>query len=284
MKRYINKIDAILTQLISQVCSQKASDKGSDTTFSCEAKLNSRMLKCKPTMQPLPDEQSVSDVRISSGCAFFDRMLNGGYEKDAITTIYGPAGSGKTNLAMVCAVACVDAGKKVIYIDTEGGFSVERLKQLCQDHKKVLDNILFLTPTTFEEQKKDIERLKTLVDQKIGVIIVDTISMLYRYERKLGDETSSEFNRDLSVQVAQLTEITRKKNIPVLLTNQVYSSFQTNGISMIGGDILKYGSKCLLEIIPFGGGRRKLVLRKHRSLPVDIELLFSIVSSGIDPV
>ncbi len=272
-----------LGKFISRVCCLQTLDAKNHKKFSCEERrsaTNSRIFK--PKMPSLPEDHVVSDIRISTGCVFLDALLKGGYEKDAITTIYGPAGSGKTNLAMLCAIACSVAGKKVIYIDTEGGFSVERLKQLCQDHQKVLDTILFLTPTTFEEQKKDVERLKTLVDQKIGVIIVDTISMLYRYERKLGDESSSEFNRDLSVQVAQLTEITRKKNIPVLLTNQVYSSFQTNGISMIGGDILKYGSKCLLEIIPLSGGRRKLVLRKHRSLPVDGEVLFSIVSTGLE--
>ena len=227
-------------------------------------------------------KNSMSD-RISTGCEFLDSMLNGGYETDAITTIYGPAGSGKTNLAMLAAVACADSNKKVIYVDTEGGFSIERLKQLCSEHKKILEKIVFLTPTSFEEQKKSIEKLKTLIDQKIGLIIVDTISMLYRFERKIGDD-SGEFNRDLSVQVAQLTEITRKKNIPVLLTNQVYSSFQTTGVSMIGGDILKYGSKCLIELIPFSGGRRKAVLRKHRSLPVDTEVMFAIIEKGVEKI
>ncbi len=228
------------------------------------------------------DKQYMSD-RISTGCVFFDEMLRGGYETGAITTIYGPAGSGKTNLAMLAAVSCAESGKKVIYVDTEGGFSVERLKQLCSDHKKILERIMFLTPTTFEEQKKAIEKLKTLVDQKIGLIIVDTISMLYRFERKIGED-SGEFNRDLSVQVAQLAEITRKKNIPVLLTNQVYSQFQTNTVSMIGGDILKYGSKCLIELVPLAGGKRKAVLRKHRSLPVDIEVLFAIIETGVEKI
>ncbi len=228
-------------------------------------------------------EKIIMSDRISAGCGFLDEMLHGGYELGAITAIFGPAGSGKTNLAMLAAVACADSGKKVIYVDTEGGFSVERLKQLCSNHEKVFENIVFLTPTTFEEQKKSIEKLRTLVDQKIGLIIVDTISMLYRFERKIGEE-SGEFNRDLSMQVAQLTEITRKKNIPVLLTNQVYSSFQSNGVSMVGGDILKYGSKCLIELVPLAGGKRKAVLRKHRSLPVDTEVLFVIVEKGVEKV
>ena len=41
--------------------------------------------------------------RIPTGSKILDRMLNGGYEQDIITTIYGPAGSGKTVLCMLCA-------------------------------------------------------------------------------------------------------------------------------------------------------------------------------------
>jgi RecA/RadA recombinase len=54
----------------------------------------------------------------------------GGYDCDIITTFYGPAGSGKTNFC-VLAAASIARRKKVIFIDTEGGFSFERLNQLA---------------------------------------------------------------------------------------------------------------------------------------------------------
>ncbi|MBW3023269.1 AAA family ATPase, partial [Candidatus Woesearchaeota archaeon] len=120
---------------------------------------------------------------VSSGSAAVDKLLNGGYEKDVITTIYGPAGSGKTLLCLLAAISIAKT-KKVIYVDSEGGFSVMRLKQLTKEHKKVLDNMLFLKPTNFKEQKKNFEKLKNLVNDDIGLIIVDSISMLYRLELK----------------------------------------------------------------------------------------------------
>lgn len=218
--------------------------------------------------------------KISSGTDVIDNLLDGGYECDAITTIYGPAGVGKTNLALLAAIKVGESGKKVIYIDTEGGFSITRLKQIVTNPKKVLGNIIFLKPTNFEEQKKCFEKLKNLVNKNIGLIVVDTISMLYRFERKSG-EAGFDFSHDLAMQVSYLSEITRKKNIPVLINNQVYTSFDDNSIKMIGGDILKYGSKCLLEIQHSNNGKRRIIIRKHRSIAGEKQAVFEIINEGI---
>jgi len=219
--------------------------------------------------------------KISSGSEIIDALLDGGYESDAITTIYGPAGVGKTNLALLASVAIARAGKKVIFIDTEGGFSVDRLKQIAPDYKKFFERILFLSPTNFAEQCADFGKLKDLVNSKIGLIVVDTISMLYRLERKSGDEMHG-FNRELGVQVAGLTEITRRQNIPVLIINQVYTGFDTGRVTMVGGDIMKYSSKVLIELQAGNNGVRKAVLRKHRSIEGEKEVLFRIVEDGIE--
>src|SRR3989344_3656070 len=107
--------------------------------------------------------------RIPSGSRILDHMLEGGYENDIITTIYGPAGSGKTNLMMLCSLGVVRGGRKVLYIDTEGGFSLDRLKQIAPDYNRILDGIVFLRPTNFEEQKKVFEKLKGLINYRIGL-------------------------------------------------------------------------------------------------------------------
>jgi len=49
--------------------------------------------------------------------------------------------------------------------------------------------------------------------------------------------------------------------------------------NMVGGDLLKYWSKCLIEL-QYKEGKRKAILRKHRSLP-EKELMFVIINSGI---
>lgn len=218
--------------------------------------------------------------KISSGCKVFDELLEGGYENDVVTTIYGPAGSGKTT---ACLLAAINAAKekKVIFMDAEGGFSAVRLQQICKDDtEKVLQNLLFLKPTNFEEQKKDIEKIKKLANEKIGLIICDTISMLYRVER---GEDNQGLNRELGKQLSALVELSRKKNIPIIVTSQVYSDFENrNAVHMVGGDILKYSSKCLIELQSSGSNKRAVILKKHRHLP-EKQAFFEIREEGFLP-
>jgi len=218
-------------------------------------------------------------TKVSSGSAVIDRLLNGGYEKDIITTIYGPAGSGKTTMCLLCSISVTHKGKKVIFIDTEGGFSVERLRQLEGHTDNVLKNILILKPTSFEEQNKVFGNVRQMVNEKIGLIVVDTISMLYRIECGKKKDFKA-VNNEMGIQISLLTEITRKKNIPVLLTNQVYSDFsEPNSVKMVGGDILRYSSKCLIELEKFRT-KRKAIVKKHRSLPENKETIFEIKEKG----
>src|SRR3989338_5887334 len=94
-------------------------------------------------------------VKVSAGSYDLNKWLFGGYESDIITVIYGASGTGKTNFSLLAAVSQAKKGNKVIFIDTEGGFSVERVKQIFpENYEEVLKNILLLAPTNFTEQKK----------------------------------------------------------------------------------------------------------------------------------
>jgi DNA repair protein RadB len=239
----------------------------------------------------------MEEARVSSGSYDLNKFLEGGFEKDIITTFYGPGGSGKSNLCAVAAVSQAKKDGKVIFIDTEGGFSTDRFKQIHQGTKDEIDcsleKILLLKPTSFQEQEKSFEVLLSHVKKgDVTLIIVDSIAMLYRLE--LGTAISSgemekisEVNRKLARQLRILNEIARKQNIPVIVTNQVYASFTQSEeekklerqVSMVGGDLLKYWSKCLIEL-QNQGGRRKIILRKHRSLPQK-EMAIEIINAGI---
>ncbi len=232
-------------------------------------------------MQPT---QSIQETpKITTGSSFLDQFLQGGYDADIITTIFGPSGSGKTNLCLLTAVKVAETGKKVIFIDTEGGIAVERIKQLSVNHETVLNNIVFFNPINFTQQKEIFEKLKSNISNNTGLIVVDSISMLYRLELGKSEEVYG-VNSALGKQIANLVEIARTRNIPVLITNQVYADFDNRDhVKMVGGDLLKYGSKCLLELQKFENARG-LVLRKHRSLPEGKGLKFKIIGEGIEEV
>lgn len=231
--------------------------------------------------------------KIFAGSCDLNKWLFGGYEKDIITTIYGPAGSGKTNFCILVSVSQAKKGNKVIYIDTEGGFSVERFKQLAgEEYEKFLGNILLLKPTSFDEQEKAFNQMLKEIKKGIGLIIVDGMTMLYRLElaeaRKKSEEEIQKINSKLARQLRALAEIARTKNIPVIVTNQVYSEFlseeefkagKEREIHMVGGNLLEYWSKCIIEL-KSEKGKRKAILKKHRSLP-EKTLDFEIVNNGI---
>jgi len=221
------------------------------------------------------------EERVRTGSKILDLALRGGYERGTITTIFGPAGSGKTILMILALINMARSKKKIIYIDTESSFSVERIMQIAKDYKRIMDYVLFLTPSDFEEQKKAFEELKKIIKYDVGLVIVDTISMQYRLEMGKKEDIS-ETNRHLIQQITLLADIARVKNIPVLVTSQVYSTFDSrDSINMVGGDILRYRSKTLIELQTTIYGNRKAIIRKHRSIPENREVPFKIVEGGI---
>lgn len=221
--------------------------------------------------------------KLSAGSYDLNTWLHGGYESEVITTIYGGAGTGKTNFCMLAAVSQAKKGNKVLFIDTEGGFSVERARQLAgEDIKHVLENIILLKPTTFDEQREAFKQLlKYIVKDHFSLIIVDGMTMLYRLAfaraREEGLSSIQKLNAELARQMRILAEIARKQGLPVLITNQQYT--WEKDTRMVAGDILQYWSKCLIELTN-EKGKRSARLKKHRSLG-DSKLDFYIVDEGI---
>ncbi len=221
-------------------------------------------------------------ARVSAGSYDLNRWLHGGYETDIVTVIYGSPGCGKTNFCMLAAVSQAKKGNKVLFIDTEGGFSSERVKQLApENYNEVLKNILLLNPTSFEEQKQVFKKLSEYLKDEVSLIVVDGMTILYRLDfgeaRDKDKEAIIKINTQLADQMKTLAEIARKRGIPVLVTNQVYNWQEER--KMVGGDILHYWGKCLIEVSN-EKGKRIAYLRKHRSLPEE-SFPFIIVDSGI---
>ena len=219
--------------------------------------------------------------KIALSCPI-DSIIGGGIEKGSITQFYGPPGSGKTNIALKMLVQCAKNGKKAVFIDTEGGLSIERMKQITGDQfDEIAGNIIVLEPTTFEEQDEAIKKIEYSLksgEENIDLIILDSAVALYR----LKDGGQTEINRDLSKQMGLLSMIARKYDIAVVVTNHIYSIFNEEGaIEPVGGTILKYWSKIIIELVKDENGERFAILKRHRSKPDGLKVKFEIVNEGL---
>jgi len=200
-----------------------------------------------------------------------DKLLDGGIERDAITNVFGPAGTGKTNIVIMTALQCLKT-KSVIYIDTEGSFSLERFYQLGGNDELSKD-ITFMDPSTWKEQLSQIQKLESKINKNTGLIIVDSFVSLYRLE--LNEKNFPLINRQLATQYSILSKITRTNKIPVIVTNQVYSV--GDNIELTSRTVARYWSKALIELKKLEkDNHRVAILRKHRSLPEGGKIEFVI--------
>ena len=190
---------------------------------------------------------------------FCDEAI-GDLQDNTITTFFGPPGCGKTTLCFHYIISALKENKKVIFVDTEGGFSPERLKQIYPDVD--LSKIIVLNPKSFESQQKIISNLNRDIknSKTIGLVIIDSLVMLYRL--KLGD-SPQKINKELAEQLRLLTEISRTFSIPVIVTNQMYVNFETKEKKMVGGTLIEYWSKTIVELEK-EQDQKKLILKKHK--------------------
>ena len=215
-----------------------------------------------------------------------DNLLNGGFEKGTVTQIFGPPSSGKSNVALTLAVNVAKNGKKAIYMDTEGGISIDRIKQIASsDFSKVASNIMVFEPTTFQEQGEKIGAIELWLRKNhadTDVFILDSAVALYRVD----DMKSSKLNKELGKQMGILSKIARTYDIAVVVTNQIYTSFDDEGnsdVRAVGGMVLQYWSKVIIQLERGEETNQRIAtLKRHRSIGEGRQAVFRITSRGIN--
>ncbi|MGE5532892.1 MAG: ATPase domain-containing protein, partial [Bacillota bacterium] len=70
-------------------------------------------------------------VSIQTGSKCIDKSIGGGILPETVTLVYGEPETGKTTLAMQCAVNCAVQMLKVLYIDCDNTFYTKRLSQIA---------------------------------------------------------------------------------------------------------------------------------------------------------
>lgn len=218
---------------------------------------------------------------ISTGCDPIDDLLDGGFERGAVTQIYGPPASGKTNLVLSTVIDVARDGDVSLLIDTEG-FSGDRLAQIAgEDIDRVADRIVVSEATDFEAQHEAVRDAEELAGQ-VEAIALDSATGFYRLERDADDE--GEALRAVTRQITHLLGLARKHDLAVVITNQVYSDPDGDRPRPLGGHTLEHWSSAVVRLERFRGGNRRATLEKHRSSETGASARFQITDSGLDGV
>jgi len=221
---------------------------------------------------------------IPTGCISLDKLLGGGFPAEAVSLVYGEAETGKTSLAVQCAVNCARRGIKSLFIDTDGTFSYERLSQIAEyDYEKISPLMIIMRPTTFQEQSRAIDHLEKVITKKFGLIVVDTVTSLYRVELNDTEETYAA-NRELNRQLAVLTQIAKTLGVAVLVISQVRSVPFGDDVEIkpVATRVLNYWSEIILDMKQTSQTRViKMLREKHPKIKGTGFIYIKIESTGI---
>jgi len=196
---------------------------------------------------------------ITSGSKEFDKLLGGkGIETKAITEAFGGYGSGKTQLGLALSVNVqlpVEHGGaegKAVFIDTEGTFRPERIRQIAEakgaNPESVLKNILVARAFNSDHQILLIDKVAELIKngEPVRLVVIDSLTAHFRAEFA-GRGQLADRQQKLNRYLHNLMKMAEQFNLAVYVTNQVMANpamMFGDPTTPVGGNIL--GHACLI--------------------------------------
>jgi RecA/RadA recombinase len=141
---------------------------------------------------------------------------------------------------------------KVIFVDCDGSFSPKRMAQIApKDFGDLAPQVVLMNPQNFKEQAFVIDRLRDYTGKKVGLIIVDTMTGLYRGDLADASKTFAA-NRELNRQMACIAQLLRTERIPGLVTSQVHDvlSGVDDAVRPVATRVLRFWADSVIELKP----------------------------------
>jgi len=187
-----------------------------------------------------------------------NKWINSIKNLKGIFSVFGDFGVGKTTFALQTAINTAKIGKNVIYVYTKPNFPSEKIQLIKKDSKEILDNIIFVHITNFDELYRVIFNFEFLVLNflnekmtKLNFIIIDSITNLYNLELNK-DNKKKNYNRNYQLNqiLANLTYLNESYGIEILIVNEISRKTRENQIIEVqsGGKVMEFWVKYNLKI------------------------------------
>lgn len=234
-------------------------------------------------------------LNITTGSENFNELLGGkGVETRSMTECYGAFGSGKTQLGLTLAVNVQlpveqgGANGKAVFIDTEGTFRPERIRQIAEgigaNPEKVLKNILVARAFNSDHQILLLDRVSEMIKEgePIKLVIVDSLTAHFRAEFA-GRGQLADRQHKLNRYLHDLMRIAEQHNLAIYVTNQVMSNpamMFGDPTTAIGGNIVGHASTYRIYLRRGKQGSRVAKMIDSPNLP-DNECQFYVTEAGV---
>ncbi|SCV00348.1 LAME_0G09098g1_1 [Lachancea meyersii CBS 8951] len=234
---------------------------------------------------------------ISTGSKQLDSILGGGVMTMSITEVFGEFRCGKTQMSHTLCVTAqlpreLGGGEgKVAYIDTEGTFRPERIKQIAEryelDPEACLENVSYARALNSEHQMELTEQLGAELSLgEYRLLIVDSIMANFRVDY-CGRGELNERQQKLNQHLSRLNRIAEEYNVAVFMTNQVQSDpgasalfAGADGRKPVGGHVLAHASATRILLRKGRGDERVAKLQDSPDMP-ERECVYTIGEQGI---
>lgn len=232
---------------------------------------------------------------LGTGSQNLNGLLGGkGVETKAITECYGAFGSGKTQLGLTLAVRVQlpkeqgGANGKAVFIDTEGTFRPERIRQIAEglgaNPEKVLKNILVARAFNSDHQILLADKIGELIKngEPIRLVIIDSLTAHFRAEFA-GRGQLADRQQKLNRYLHGLMKMAEQHNLAVYVTNQVMANpamMFGDPTTAVGGNIVAHASTYRIYLRRGKQGSRVAKLIDSPNLP-DNEAIFFVSKNGV---
>jgi recombination protein RecA len=207
-------------------------------------------------------ENSPPRPPLRTGFPALDDALGGGLPRGRIVEWFGPAGCGKTTLAIQTIAHLQQAGLSGAWIDADHTFDALYAGTLGAD----VARLPVAQPDTAEQA---LDMTRTLAASgAVDLIVIDSAAALsprLEVEGGIGESAPGLQSRVLGSELRKLSRALRGSEASVVFLNQMRNRPGGEGETSAGGPPLKLFAAVRVAMIPSGGARIRLRVLKNKA-------------------